>query len=86
MKKEIVEYVDKCLIYQNVEAMHQRPMGELQPSEIPAWNCDSISINFMMGLPLPASKKNAIWVRANQPTKSAHFRSIWDTWRVKRLA
>jgi len=35
MKKEIAEYVDKCLIFQKVKAKHQHPMGKLRPSEIP---------------------------------------------------
>jgi len=29
MKKDIVEYVDKCLTYQKVKVEHQRPVGEL---------------------------------------------------------
>jgi len=34
MKKEIVEYVDKCLTYQRVKAEHQRLVGQLKPLEI----------------------------------------------------
>jgi len=60
MKKEVVEYVDKCLTCQKVKAEHQHPVGELGPLEIPTWKWDSISMDFVMGLPLFASKKNAI--------------------------
>ncbi|KAL5560352.1 hypothetical protein UlMin_036563 [Ulmus minor] len=35
MKKEVAEYVAKCLICQKVKAEHQRPGGELQPLDIP---------------------------------------------------
>ena len=35
MKREIGEYVDKCLTCQRVKAEHQRPVGELRPLEIP---------------------------------------------------
>nr|GEY39520.1 DNA/RNA polymerases superfamily protein [Tanacetum cinerariifolium] len=35
MKKDIVEYVSKCLTYLKVKAEHQRPSGLLQQPEIP---------------------------------------------------
>ena len=57
MKKEVAEYVDKCLTFQKVKVEHQRPVGKL-----PTWKWDSISMDFVMGLPLSALKKNAIWV------------------------
>jgi len=43
-------------------------------------------MNFVMDLPLSASKKNAIWVIVDQLTKSAHFLPIRDTWGVEKLA
>jgi len=39
-----------------------------------------------MGLPLSASKKNAIWVIVDRLTKSANFLPIRDTWEVEKLA
>ena len=86
MKKEVAEYVGKCLTYQKVKAEHQCPVGELRPLEIPTWKWDSISMDFIMGLRLSASKKNAIWVIIDQLTKSAHFLPIKDTWGVEKLA
>ena len=35
MKKDVVEYVNKCLICQKVKAEHQCPVAELRPLEIP---------------------------------------------------
>nr|GEV60051.1 retrotransposon protein, putative, Ty3-gypsy subclass [Tanacetum cinerariifolium] len=37
MKKDIAEYVSKCLTCSKVKAKHQRPSGLLQQPEIPAW-------------------------------------------------
>ena len=37
MKKEIAEYVSKCLQCQQVKAEHQKPGGLLQPLPIPEW-------------------------------------------------
>ena len=57
MKKDVEEYVDRCLICQKVKAEHQRPVGELRPLEIPTWKWDSISMDFVMGLPISTSKR-----------------------------
>ena len=35
MKREIAEYVEKCLVCQQVKAEHQKPTGTLQPLLIP---------------------------------------------------
>ena len=37
MKIEIANWVSKCLTCQKVKAEHQRPIGLLQPLEIPEW-------------------------------------------------
>ncbi|GJV66535.1 putative reverse transcriptase domain-containing protein [Tanacetum coccineum] len=37
MKKDIAEYVSKCLTCLKVKAEHQRPSGLLQQPEIPVW-------------------------------------------------
>jgi len=60
MKKEITNYVDKCLTGQRVKAEHQHRVGELRPLEIPTWKWDPISMDFIMGLPLYVAKKNVI--------------------------
>ena len=49
MRREIAEYMDKCLICQKAKAEHQRPVGELEPLKIPTWNWDPISMDFVMG-------------------------------------
>ncbi|KAL0444110.1 UNVERIFIED_CONTAM: hypothetical protein Slati_2133700 [Sesamum latifolium] len=37
MKRDIVEYVSKCITCQKVKAKHQKPGSWLQPLEIPEW-------------------------------------------------
>ena len=37
MKREIIEYVARCLVYQQVKAEYQKPTGLLQPLEIFQW-------------------------------------------------
>ena len=86
MKRGITEYVDKCLMCQKVKAEHQHVVGELRPLEIPTQKQDSISMDFIMGLCISASKKNVIWVIMDRLTKYAHFIPIHDTWGAQKLA
>ncbi|GKF34636.1 putative reverse transcriptase domain-containing protein [Tanacetum coccineum] len=37
MKRDIAEYVSKCLTYSKIKAEHQKPSGLLQKPEIPEW-------------------------------------------------
>ncbi|KAL5574029.1 hypothetical protein UlMin_023626 [Ulmus minor] len=64
MKKEVAEYVAKCLICQKVKAEHQRPGGELQPLDIPEWKWDQITMDFVVGLPRTTKGHDAIWLAA----------------------
>ncbi|KAL5564136.1 hypothetical protein UlMin_027300 [Ulmus minor] len=86
MKKEVAEYVAKCLICQKVKAEHQRPGGELQPLDIPEWKWDQITMDFVVGLPRTAKVHDAIWVVVDRLTKSAHFMSIKTTFSLEQLA
>jgi len=51
MKKEVAQYVAKCLVCQKVKIEHQKPTGMLQSIDIPEWKWDSIAIDFLVGLP-----------------------------------
>ncbi|KAL5566128.1 hypothetical protein UlMin_029292 [Ulmus minor] len=86
MKKEVAEYVAKCLTCQKVKAEHQRPGGELQPLEIPEWKWDQITMDFVVGLPKTTKGHDAIWVVVDRLTKSAHFISIKTTFSLEQLA
>ncbi|GJU31157.1 putative reverse transcriptase domain-containing protein [Tanacetum coccineum] len=46
MKKDIAEYVSKCLTCLKVKAEHQRPSGLLQQPEIPVWKWEGIAMDF----------------------------------------
>ena len=37
MKKDVAKFVAKCLIFQQVKAKNQRPLGLMQRIEIPQW-------------------------------------------------
>ena len=52
MKRDVTEYVSKCLTCQQVKAEHQVPTGLLNPLLIPQWKWDNITMDFVLGFPL----------------------------------
>lgn len=60
MKREIAEWVSKCLTCQNVKAEHQRPSGLLQLLEIPEWKWEHITMNFVVEFPRTRANHDAI--------------------------
>ncbi|GKC00146.1 putative reverse transcriptase domain-containing protein [Tanacetum coccineum] len=62
MKKDIAEYVSKCLTCLKVKAEHQRPSGLLQQPKIPVWKWEGIAMDFMTKLPRTSSGHYTIWV------------------------
>jgi hypothetical protein len=86
MKREIAEYVARCLTCQKVKAEHQRPAGTLKPLEIPEWKWEGIAMDFVVGLPRTTSGYDAIWVIVDRLTKSAHFLPIKVKYAPEKLA
>ena len=85
MKRDVVEFVARCLVCQQVKAEHQRPSGTLQPLPILEWKLEHITMDFMVGLPRTRARFDAIWVRVDRLTKSAHFLPIRNNFSLDRL-
>ncbi|KAA3477431.1 integrase [Gossypium australe] len=47
MKRDISQFVSKCLICQQVKAEHQVSSGLLQPIMIPKWKWDRVTMDFV---------------------------------------
>ncbi|KAL4014536.1 hypothetical protein IC575_026741 [Cucumis melo] len=73
MKREIAEFVSRCLVCQQVRAPRQKPAGLLQPLSVPEWKWENVSIDFITGLPRTLRGFTVIWVVVDRLTKSAHF-------------
>ncbi|KAL0320180.1 UNVERIFIED_CONTAM: hypothetical protein Sradi_5279500 [Sesamum radiatum] len=86
MKRDIAEYVQKCLVCQQVKAEHQSPAGLLQPLPIPEWKWGSITMDFVIGFPTTTKGHYAIWVIIDRLTKSALCIAIKKSWLVTKLA
>ncbi|GJX80176.1 putative reverse transcriptase domain-containing protein [Tanacetum coccineum] len=73
IKKDIVEYVSKCLTCLKVKIEHQRPSGLVQQPKIPVWKWEGIAMDFVTKLPRTSSGHDTIWVIVDQLTKGS-----WD--------
>ncbi|WRX17141.1 Reverse transcriptase domain - like 10 [Theobroma cacao] len=86
MKRDIAEFVAKCLTCQQIKAEHQKPSGTLQPIPFPEWKWEHVTMDFELGLSWTQSGKDAIWVIVDRFTKSAHFVAIHSTYSIEKLA
>ncbi|EOY08653.1 DNA/RNA polymerases superfamily protein [Theobroma cacao] len=85
MKRDIAEFVAKCLTCQQIKAEHQKLSGTLQPLPIPEWKWEHVTMDFVLGLLRTQSGKDAIWVIVDRLTKSAHFLAIHNTYSIEKL-
>ncbi|KAA3487716.1 pol protein [Gossypium australe] len=85
LKREVTEFVSKCLTCQQVKAEHQLPSGLLQPVKIPLWKWKRITMDFVSGLPLTPTRKDSVWVIVDRLMKSAHFISVRIEYSLQKL-
>ncbi|GKA95207.1 putative reverse transcriptase domain-containing protein, partial [Tanacetum coccineum] len=86
MKRDIAEYVSRCLTCSKIKAEHQKPSGFLQQPEIPEWKWEKITMDFVTKLPKSSSGHDTIWVIVDRLTKSAHFLPIREDYKTEKLA
>ncbi|KAM2869733.1 hypothetical protein FF1_017608 [Malus domestica] len=73
MKREIADYVSRCIICQQVKAERNKPFGRMQPLPVPQWKWENITMDFVYKLPRTRNGFDGIWVIVDRLTKSAHF-------------
>jgi hypothetical protein len=56
-----------------VKVEHKHPTGLLQPMPIPKWKWETISMDFITGLPKTVRQHDAIMVVVDNINKEAHF-------------
>ncbi len=72
MKAEIVEYIQSCPTCQQDKAKRHKQYGLLSPLELPHAPWQSISMDFITGLPVSRGC-DELWVIVDRFTKMAHF-------------
>jgi hypothetical protein len=79
------QYVDYCDTCKRIKPIKHAPFGLLRPLQIPERPWESISMDFITGLPKEEGS-NTIWVIVDRLTKIAHFVACVDTMGPKELA
>jgi hypothetical protein len=51
MKKEIIEYIARCMECQKFKAEHRHPAVLLQPLPIPEWKWEVVAMDFITRFP-----------------------------------
>ena len=85
MKREVVKYVSKCFIYQQVKVERQKPSELLQPLPIPEWKWERITMDFVFKLPPTLQRYDDIWVVVDRLIKSVHFLPIREKFSPQKL-
>ena len=86
MKRDVTEFVTKCMVCQRVKAEHHVPSGLLQPIRISEWKWDRITMDFVVGLPSTGRKHDSVLVVVDRLTKSAHFLPVRTNYSLDKLA
>ena len=82
MKKDIAEYISKCMKCQQVKVEHQHPRGLLHPFLVPEWKWEVISMDFITGLPMTWRQHDSIMVVVDKLIKEAHFILVKSTYKT----
>jgi hypothetical protein len=85
MKKEIAEYIARCMECQKVKAEHRHPAGLLQPLPIPEWKWEVVTMDFITGFPRTDKQHDSIMVVVDKLTKDAHFIPLKTTHKVTNV-
>ena len=79
MKREVANFMARCLVCQQVKAEHQKSLGTLQSLDISEWKWDKITIDLITGLPRSTKGYDSIWVIVDRLTNSVHFLPVHTT-------
>ena len=73
MKKEIADYIARCMEFQKVKDGHRHTAGLLQPLPIPEWKQEVVTMDFIMEFPRTGNQRESIMVVVDKLKKATHF-------------
>lgn len=85
LTKDVLKHLQECMTCQQYKIEQGHPAGLLQPLPIPNQKRESISMDFITGLP-KAHGKDCIYVIVDRLTKYAHFFAISTNYSVVQKA
>ena len=86
MKKDVADFVSRCLVCQQEKTEHQKPHGTLHLLSIPEWKWEHITIDFVVGLPRTQAGYDAIWVIVDRLIKLTRLLAIQNNFSLDKLA
>jgi hypothetical protein len=85
MKKDVVDYIAKCIECQRVKDKHKYPSCLLQRLPIIEWKWKVVTIDFINKFPMTAKEHDSIMVVVDKLTNAAHFILFKLTHRVVNI-
>ncbi|MCO5571313.1 hypothetical protein L7F22_025051 [Adiantum nelumboides] len=86
MRQDVSDYISKCLTCQKVKYDRHKAFGLLQPLPIPERPWESITMDFVFGLPKSSQGNNGIWTIVDRFSKQAHFIPVKKTIKATHMA
>ena len=72
MRKDIAQFIRNCETCQRIKPVRHAPYGFLKPIQVPQKRWDSLSMDFITGLPVSDSQ-DCLFVVVDRLSKMAHF-------------
>ncbi|MCO5582921.1 hypothetical protein L7F22_036824 [Adiantum nelumboides] len=85
MKRDIHDYVSKCVVCQKTKFDRGKQPGLLQPLPILDSPWESISMDFIFGLPKSIHGNTGIWTIVDRFSKQAHFIPVKKTIKAHQM-
>ena len=85
LKGEVMQHVRECSICQQNKIGHIHPAGLLQPLPIPEHKWESVSMDFITGLP-KVQGQDCLYVVVDRLTKFTHLFSISSDYSAAQVA
>ena len=76
LKEDVLQHIRECVVFQQNKGEHNHPAGLLQPLFIPEGKWESISMDFIIGLPTVLGK-DCIFIFFDRITKYSHLFAIF---------
>jgi len=85
LKKEVTNYISRCIECDKVKTGHKHPMGPLQPFPIPKWKWEVVMVYFIINLPKTVKQHDSIMVVVEKLTKATYFIHVKKTHKEENI-
>jgi hypothetical protein len=86
MKKDVVDFIVRCMECQKVKVEQKYPSRFLWPLSVPEWKWEVIAIDFITKVHRTTRQHDSIMVVEDKPTKVVHFMLVKITHKTTNIA